>query len=134
MRSSCPGRWTQTRPRLLLLGNLSRDQLDRMNEVAMIARRWRTMLREHPEFVVVANADDPMIEFAAAVHANVVWVAAGQMWTSDSGVCAQCGSLLRRRRNEWSCPGCGRSRPQPAVDPADGPLPRQRSGRGRSTT
>ncbi len=103
----------QTSPRLLLLGNLSRDQLDRMNEVAMIARRWRTMLAEHPELVVVANADDPMIEFAAAVHANVVWVAAGQMWTSDSGVCAQCGSLLHRHGTEWSCPGCGRSRPQP---------------------
>lgn len=103
----------QTAARLLLLGNLSRDQLDRMNEVAMIARRWRDMLRQHPEVIVVANADDPMIEFAAAEHGNVVWVAAGQMWTSDSSVCASCGSLLHRGDGEWSCPGCGRTRPQP---------------------
>ena len=86
----------QTHPRLLLLGNLSRDQLDRMNEVAKIARLWRSMLAQHPDITVVANADDPMVEFAAAEHGRVLWVAAGQAWTSDSAVCAQCGSLLRR--------------------------------------
>ena len=118
----------QTNPRIILLGNLSRDQLDRMNEVAMIARRWREMLAQHPHIQVVANADDPMIEFAAADHDNVLWVAAGQAWTSDSAVCAQCGTLLRRDQGDWSCPGCGRRRPRPdwsliadpwrAVDPA----------------
>jgi UDP-N-acetylmuramyl tripeptide synthase len=104
----------QTRPQLVLLGNLSRDQLDRMNEVAMIARRWREMLRAHPDLVVVANADDPMIEFAAAGHAKTVWVGVGQKWTADSSVCAQCGSLLRRGDGNWSCPGCGRQRPEPS--------------------
>jgi UDP-N-acetylmuramyl tripeptide synthase len=104
----------QTAPALLLLGNLSRDQLDRMNEVAKIARLWRAMLAEHPEVMVVANADDPMVEFAAAEHDRVVWVAAGQAWTSDSAVCAACGSLLRRDDGDWSCPGCGRRRPTPS--------------------
>jgi UDP-N-acetylmuramyl tripeptide synthase len=103
----------QTAPRLVLLGNLSRDQLDRMNEVAMIARRWRSMLAAHPDVLVVANADDPMIEFAAAEHPSVVWVSAGQAWTSDSAVCARCGSLLRREQGDWSCPGCHRHRPAP---------------------
>lgn len=118
----------QTAPQIILLGNLSRDQLDRMNEVAMIARRWRDMLAQHPDVHVVANADDPMIEFAAAEHAHVSWVAAGQAWASDSAVCAECGTLLRRDDADWSCPGCGRRRPPPdwslladpwrAVDPA----------------
>lgn len=115
-----PRTMLQTRPRVLLLGNLSRDQLDRMNEVAQTARAWRSMLEQHPDVTVVANADDPMVEFAASVSANVVWVAAGQSWTSDSSVCAQCGSLLGRGDGTWWCPGCGRRRPDPAWTLSDG--------------
>lgn len=114
-----PRTMTQTHPRVLLLGNLSRDQLDRMNEVAMTARSWRRMLADHPDVVVVANADDPMVEFAAAASPNVVWVGAGQSWTSDSSVCAQCGSLLARGDGTWWCPGCGRRRPDTSWELAD---------------
>lgn len=103
-----------TKPRVLILGNLSRDQLDRMNEVAMIARKWRALLSEHPEVVVVANCDDPIVSFAAERAERVVWVAAGQVWTADSAVCPECGALLNRSADEWSCPGCGRTRPTPA--------------------
>lgn len=115
-----PRTMIQTRPRVLLLGNLSRDQLDRMNEVAMTARSWRTMLQQHPDVTVVANADDPMIEFAASVSPRVIWVAAGQQWTSDSSVCAACGSLLARGDGTWWCPGCGRRRPDPQWRLQDG--------------
>lgn len=115
-----PRTMAQTHPRVVLLGNLSRDQLDRMNEVAMTARRWRTMLAEHPDVIVVANADDPMVEFAASQSRTVVWVGAGQVWTSDSSVCAACGSLLARGDDTWSCPGCGRRRPDPQWHLADG--------------
>lgn len=117
-----PRTMDQTHPRVLLLGNLSRDQLDRMNEVAMTARSWRTMLADHPGVIVVANGDDPMIEFAASVvdPARVVWVAAGQQWTSDSSVCAACGTLLGRADGTWWCPGCGRKRPEPQWRLEDG--------------
>lgn len=101
-----------THPRVILLGNLSRDQLDRMNEVAMVARKWRTMLAEHPGVVVVANADDPIVTFAAEQAPNVIWAGGGQVWTADSAVCPQCGSLLNRSATDWSCDGCGRSRPK----------------------
>ena len=33
--------WRNRPQPLLVLGNLSRDQLDRVGEVAMVARRWR---------------------------------------------------------------------------------------------
>ena len=107
-----PKTMDETHPRVLLLGNLSRDQLDRMNEVAMLARRWREMLAKHTEVIVVANADDPMVAFAVGDHEHVVWVSAGQEWTSDSVVCAACGSLLERDDSGWSCPGCGRRQPE----------------------
>lgn len=105
---------TATRARVILLGNLSRDQLDRMNEVAMVARRWRAMLDAYPATVVVANADDPIVAYAAERAPNVIWVAAGQVWTADSAVCPECGTLLGRGGSDWWCPGCGRKRPQPA--------------------
>ena len=115
-----PRTMDQTQPQVLLLGNLSRDQLDRMNEVAQTARSWRTMLSAHPDVTVVANADDPMIEFAASVAPHVVWVGAGQQWTSDSSVCASCGALLARGDGEWWCPGCGRRRPPTQWQLVDG--------------
>jgi UDP-N-acetylmuramyl tripeptide synthase len=101
-----------TRPRVVLLANLSRDQLDRMSEVAMLARKWRRMLEDNPDVVVVANADDPIVAFAAEKAQHVIWVAAGQAWTADSSVCPECGTLLSRDGSDWSCPGCGRARPK----------------------
>ncbi len=115
----------QLRPQVILLANLSRDQLDRMNEVAMTARKWRVMLRGLPNVTVVANADDPVIAYAASDHPHVVWVAAGQVWTADAVACPDCGDLLARDGSDWSCPGCGRSRPEPrwrleySADPAN---------------
>lgn len=105
-----------TKPRVILLGNLSRDQLDRMNEVAMTARKWRKMLAEHPDVIVVANADDPIVTFAAEEAPRVVWVGGGQVWTADSAVCPECGTLLTRGDPHWMCPGCGRARPETQWD------------------
>lgn len=101
----------QTAPRVVMLGNLSRDQLDRMSEVAMVARKWRAMLEAHPELIVVANADDPIVAYAAETATTVVWVAAGQSWTADSSVCPACETLLQRDESIWSCSGCGRRQP-----------------------
>ena len=109
-----PAIFQATRPRVIILGNLSRDQLDRMNEVAMIARRWRDMLADAGETTVVANADDPSIVWAARHAPHVVWVSAGQVWTADSAVCLDCGSLLQRGDATWGCPNCGFARPTPA--------------------
>ena len=101
-----------TNPQVILLGNLSRDQLDRMNEVAMTARKWRTMLAANPDVTVVANADDPIVTFAAEQAKHVVWVGGGQVWTADSAVCPECGTLLTRDAGNWHCTGCGRKRPE----------------------
>lgn len=108
-----PGIFAATHPRTLLLGNLSRDQLDRMNEVAMVARRWRNMLADAHDTVVVANADDPSIVWAARHAPHVQWVGAGQVWTADSAVCLDCGALLTRDEQTWFCADCGFARPTP---------------------
>ena len=49
----------------VVLLNLSRDQLDRTNEVRMVAGRWRAALAAAPRTHVVANADDPLVVWGA---------------------------------------------------------------------
>ncbi len=88
-----------TSPKVVALLNLSRDQLDRAKEVAMMAQLWRDTLAKH-RVHVVANADDPMITWAAnsalTAGGTVTWVAAGQRWHDDSWVCPECGSHIER--------------------------------------
>ncbi|MFV2009163.1 MULTISPECIES: MurT ligase domain-containing protein [unclassified Micromonospora] len=102
-----------TSPRVVALLNLSRDQLDRAKEVAMMAQLWQVALAEHPEIKVVANADDPMVVWAAATAGSVSWFSAGQRWHDDSWVCPECGSAIERSDNQWWCAGCPLRRPDP---------------------
>ena len=82
----------RTRPSLLLLLNLSRDQLDRNNEVRQVAQRWRQACEDlSADATVVANADDPLVAWAAAGARQVTWVGAGLRWKSDAAGCPACG-------------------------------------------
>ncbi len=112
----------ETAPRVVVLLNLSRDQLDRISEVRMLADRWRTALRELPPGsgeqglpgpVVVANADDPLVAWAAADAPNVVWVGAGQVWRNDSVGCPACGGGIDYgAQGAWQCDRCELARPK----------------------
>ncbi len=99
-----------TSPRVVALLNLSRDQMDRAAEIWLVARRWREALAASGCHVV-ANADDPLIVWAAASARGITWVAAGQRWHEDSWCCPQCGSHLRRDELGWRCGECGFARP-----------------------
>ncbi|NJC83566.1 DUF1727 domain-containing protein [Planosporangium mesophilum] len=101
-----------THPRVVALLNLSRDQLDRAKEVAMMAALWRESLAKR-DIQVVANADDPMVTWAAQVAEHVTWVAAGQRWHDDSWVCPECGATIERMGDAWWCSGCTLHRPVP---------------------
>jgi lipid II isoglutaminyl synthase (glutamine-hydrolysing) len=100
-----------TNPRAVVLLNLSRDQMDRAAEIWLIARRWREAFAAAPQLHVVANADDPLIAWAAGSASQVTWVAAGQRWHEDSWCCPECGSHLRRDELGWRCGECSLSRP-----------------------
>jgi UDP-N-acetylmuramyl tripeptide synthase len=101
-----------TRPRVVLLMNLSRDQLDRGAEVTLLARRWRGMLEQVSwPMSVVANADDPLVVWAVQPALKPVWVGAGQWWREDSVLCPACAHGLTRQDNHWSCQQCGLQRP-----------------------
>jgi UDP-N-acetylmuramoylalanine-D-glutamate ligase len=77
---------TSTRPHVVVLLNLSRDQLDRSNEVRHLAERWRHALssRDDRKTIVVANANDPLVVYAAEVGAHVVWCDVPTTWIADA--------------------------------------------------
>jgi lipid II isoglutaminyl synthase (glutamine-hydrolysing) len=100
-----------TSPRVIVLLNLSRDQMDRAAEIWLTARRWRQALADAGGCLIVANADDPLIAWAASAAARVTWVAAGQQWREDSWCCPECGSHLRRDELGWRCGECKFARP-----------------------
>jgi UDP-N-acetylmuramyl tripeptide synthase len=98
------------RPQAVVLLNLSRDQLSRHHEVDKLASAWREAVREVP--VVIANADDTSVVWAALGARRQVWVGAGQLWTQDSIACPRCGRQCRHEPSSWSC-SCGLARPEP---------------------
>ncbi len=108
-----------TSPRVVVLLNLSRDQLDRISEVRMLVDRWRAALGglpsgtgDRPATVVVANADDPMVAWAASSAPDVRWVGAGQVWRNDAVGCPACGGgIVFGPGGEWACDRCDFARP-----------------------
>jgi lipid II isoglutaminyl synthase (glutamine-hydrolysing) len=105
------------RPLVVVLLNLTRDQLDRVSEVRMLAGRWRGALAGLKGTCVVANADDPIVVWAAQASAGpVTWVAAGQPWRADSTGCPECEGRIDRDGQDWRCLGCSLCRPSPDVE------------------
>ncbi|WP_328810878.1 Mur ligase family protein [Rhodococcus sp. NBC_00294] len=105
-------------PEVLVLLNLSRDQLDRVGEINMIERKLRAGIVAHPDTVVVANCDDVLMTSAAYDAPRTVWVAAGGGWVGDSVSCPRTGEPIEWNGTHWRSTGLlegGRefSRPEP---------------------
>ena len=101
------------KPAVIVLLNLSRDQLDRVGEINHIERTLRTGLSRHPGAVVVANCDDVLMTSAAYNCPNVVWVAAGGSWAADSVSCPRSGEVIMRDGAHWYSAGTEFVRPAP---------------------
>lgn len=98
---------------VVVLLNLSRDQLDRVGEINAVERALRTGLTRHPGAVVVANCDDVLMTSAAYEQPDVVWVAAGGSWSGDSVSCPRSGEVIVRDDGGWHSTGCDFHRPTP---------------------
>ncbi len=108
-----PGSVETLEPKVVVLLNLSRDQLDRSNEVRMVAGRWRRALAGS-RATVVANADDPLVVYGAELAGSLLWVAGGARWRADAAGCPACGGRIEYSVDSWSC-RCGFTRPRPEV-------------------
>jgi UDP-N-acetylmuramyl tripeptide synthase len=104
-------------PDMLVLLNLSRDQLDRFHEVHTVASRWRAAAgRLHHGATVVAVDHDPMVchvaeEASAAVTVGLVDARLGR----DAAGCPACGELLVQVGEHPVCRACGWRRPERMV-------------------
>ena len=103
----------------VVLLNLSRDQLDRSQEVRRLAEMWRRCLLERPPATVVANADDPLVAWAAMVAPTVIWVATGQRWQADAAGCPECAGRIAFSADSWRCTDCDLRRPDTVVSVDD---------------
>jgi lipid II isoglutaminyl synthase (glutamine-hydrolysing) len=114
------------RPRVVSLGNLFRDQLDRYGELEIVAERWRAMIPELPEgATLVVNADDPLVGDLASEHTPSVTFGVDDhtqarrdlQHAADSKYCLRCGTPYAYAAayvghlGEYRCPACGHSRP-----------------------
>lgn len=120
---------TLCRPRLVLLHNLFRDQLDRYGEVDYVARRWGEALRTlPPSATVVLNADDPAVaDLGQDLAARVLYYGLdlpslgtqNPDHTADARYCRRCGvpyaydPAYYGHIGRYRCPACGHGRPRP---------------------
>ncbi|MDQ1680821.1 MAG: hypothetical protein QOI42_1680 [Frankiaceae bacterium] len=105
-------------PEVVLLLNLSRDQLDRMHEVGRVVRAWRDGLA-HSGAEVIAFANDPNV-VAAVPEQRATWIGAAALWDNDIGACPRCGAPLTIAGDSWFCGSCDLKPPDAAYTVDDG--------------
>ena len=86
-------------PRLIALGNLFRDQLDRYGELELVAEGWRAAIAEAPGATLVVNADDPLLGDLSSARPETVSFglddpshARPLQHAADSTYCRTCGT------------------------------------------
>jgi UDP-N-acetylmuramyl tripeptide synthase len=110
-----------TAPRVVVLLNLSRDQLDRANEVRQMAARWRALFGELTGVTVVANANDPLVVYAAELARDVAWCDVPTPWNIDAVSCPKCTLPLHFTSDRWWS-DCGFAKPDFAAATLNGGL------------
>jgi lipid II isoglutaminyl synthase (glutamine-hydrolysing) len=126
----------QLHPRLIVLGNLFRDQLDRYGEMEALADEWAKAVAAAPAGTGLAlNADDPLIAdlgrdpaterpregtlyFGIEDHSQAL---PELQHAFDAKHCRRCGHpyayevAFVGHLGHYSCPNCGAQRPRPDV-------------------
>ncbi|MEA2331243.1 MAG: hypothetical protein QOH58_1381 [Thermoleophilaceae bacterium] len=120
----------QVQPRMLVLANLFRDQLDRYGELELLADRWAELVEGLDDRArLVLNADDPLVADLGRGREGVVYFGVeddsqalpGMQHAADSKHCRNCGApytyeaIYMGHMGRYRCPSCGRERPVPDV-------------------
>ena len=120
----------QVKPRVIVLMNLFRDQLDRYGELETLVETWRTMIADVPaDTALVLNADDPAVAFLGHERPNTVYFGVDdpsiarreRAHAADSTHCPRCDHPLTYdvvgigHMGHWRCENCGLTRPTPTI-------------------
>jgi UDP-N-acetylmuramyl tripeptide synthase len=126
---------SELEPRLIVLGNLFRDQLDRYGELEHLADEWAQVVAGRAGRTGFAlNADDPLIadlgrDADLTRRPGVTYFGIDDpsqalpelQHAFDAKHCRRCGAPYRYERSfvghlgHYSCPNCGADRPAPDV-------------------
>ena len=116
----------RVRPRVVSLGNLFRDQLDRYGELEHVAERWREAISALPaSTTLVVNADDPLVADLADGRDGALRFGVDDprlarpalQHAADSKYCVRCGSpyvynaAYVGHLGDYRCDVCGHARP-----------------------
>jgi lipid II isoglutaminyl synthase (glutamine-hydrolysing) len=96
-------------PAVVVVLNLSRDQMDRANEVRQLAQRLREGFVGYAG-IVIANANDPLVVYATRDVANVAWLDVPTAWHEDARSCPVCTERISFEGSTWRC-SCGLEQP-----------------------
>jgi UDP-N-acetylmuramyl tripeptide synthase len=121
-------------PRVLVITNLFRDQLDRYFEIDALARRIGEAIATLPDTTtLVLNADDPIVAYLGEGYRGPLLTfgvddpsvgGTVPQAISDATRCPRCKKPLAYRRvilahvGDWYCAYCGLERPRPDVSAA----------------
>lgn len=121
----------QTNPKVVLLTNLFRDQLDRYGEIDKIKKIWlEALLQLNKNSTVLLNADDPAISHLGhrlIAKVNYFGVEDNQVGEkqlsrfADAKYCGFCSSPLDyeivyiSHLGKFACPSCKNKRPEPQI-------------------
>lgn len=126
--ATLPGLCKQLTPRLAVVTNFFRDQLDRYGELDTTMRMVKESLP--PETELILNADDPLVAQIGTGRANVYYYGAQRLPSSrtestetrEGRYCSHCGHELNYalfhygQLGIYHCPSCGFERPKPEVE------------------
>ena len=122
----------QLHPKVVVLGNLFRDQLDRYGELDAIAERWAAAVGPGGPAgaaELVCNADDPLLADLGRDRESVLYYGVeddtlaleGMAHAADAKHCRRCGApyvfdaVYLGHLGHYHCASCAQKRPSPTV-------------------
>jgi len=133
--ATIPEATKETNPKLVLVNNLFRDQLDRYGELDTLAKKIRSALEKIDRNAkVILNADDPLVaSIGSGLEQEVLYYgietsryASRKMdHAADSKFCTNCGTRLKYdyyhfgHLGKYVCDSCGFSKPETFVSAVD---------------
>ncbi len=137
--ATLPNVLTHLNPRVVVLLNLFRDQLDRYGEVDTIAEKWATALEAlDSQTTVVINGDDPhLVHLGSKTSAIVRYFGlddtrlyrSTMQHATDTIYCPRCGSRLTfggvyfSHLGKWTCGKCKLTHPRVHISHKDAQSP-----------
>lgn len=100
-----PDMYLKLAPKVIILLNLSRDQLHRTGEVRKVSNLWhQAFINDDVTFVI--DRDDPFLEYAVAQAGHVIRVSFSGRRHPDAATCPNCAAILDWSTGDYTC-ACG---------------------------